>query len=800
MQYTYRVPQELNEEIAVGKRVVVQFGKRKIYTGIILQIHENKPPDHQAKYILSVMDNVPLFSDEHLRFWKWIADYYMCTLGEVMNAAVPPGLKLESQSRVVLRHDAPTEIVLDALEIPIVTKLKEVGALTIDEVDKITHRKNSFKYIQSLYEKGIITIEEDIQERYTPKAVNFIRLADGLGQEQAMKEAYDDLERAAPVQLSLLMRLQMVDPDRVGVERPEFLKEYGFSSAPLKGLMDKGYVLQERREVDRIIYEGQAEPSDHELTNDQQQCLIDVEHGFKLEKPVLLHGITSSGKTHVYIELIRKALDQGGQVLYLLPEISLTTQLIRRIQAFFGEQVMVNHSRFNENERMEIWEKVRDGSCRVLMAPRSGIFMPFTDLKLIIVDEEHETTYKQMEPSPRYHARDASIVLAKIFHANIVLGSATPSVETYFNSKGIKYHLTEMKQRFSGVNLPEFTVVDMGEERRNKRNKGVFSSILLDRLNHILAEKEQAILFQNRKGYVPITECTECSWSPSCVHCDITLTYYRGEDRLRCHFCGYSTPPVTQCAACGSTSLQMSGYGTERIEAELQLHFPDARIHRLDQETARKKSALEHIVSAFEKREIDVLIGTQMIAKGLDFDNLRLVGIVDADHALNFPDFRAFERSFQLFTQVAGRAGRRKQKGEVIIQTNQPAHRIIQTVTDHDYDTFYAAEIADRKRYNYPPYTRLVRVTLKHRERSIVQRTAGQLAYLLKTQMDDHVLGPQEPYVSRIRNQYIQIILIKIDPSLPLSPTKKFILGCVHQIKGQKAHASVRILCDADPF
>ena len=498
-------------------------------------------------------------------------------------------------------------------------------------------------------------------------------------------------------------------------------------------------------------------------------------------------------------QLIEDCIRKGKQVLYLLPEISLTTQLIKRIQTYFGDRVLVNHSKFNKNERLEIWQKIKNQEADVLLAPRSGIFMPFNDLGLIIVDEEHENTYKQSEPSPRYQARDSSIVLGQITGAKILLGSATPSVESMHNAKQEKYGLVHLSNRFSGVTPPEFEVVDMRDEKKKHKNKGIFSSVLLQHIQKNLENKEQVILFLNRKGYVPITECNECSWSPRCIHCDITLTYYRKENRLRCHFCGYNIAPVSQCPACGNTAMKMLGYGTERIESELATLFTSARIQRLDYESTRTKSAFENIITGFENKEIDILVGTQMLTKGLDFDNLSLVGILDADHALNFPDYRAFERSFQLFTQVGGRAGRRKTQGKVIIQANQPEHPVIQQVMNGDYAGFFDKEIEDREKFHYPPFGRLIKITVKHKDYLHTEKAAEMLAYLLREKLGGMMLGPEEPYVTKIRGLFIRQILIKIVPPMPLKGVKNVLSEKLQIFKTNKDYRQVRVVVDVDP-
>ncbi|MBI1305979.1 MAG: primosomal protein N' [Bacteroidetes bacterium] len=800
-EYTYRVPQELNELVDVGKRVVVQFGKRKIYTGLVLSVGEESPAEYDSKYILSVLDDVPVVSETQFKFWRWISSYYLCSLGEVMNAALPAAMKLESESKVSLKDGVDTQNVeLDLGEQAIVHLLEDSGGMSLNELDKITGKKSNFRYIKSLYEKGLISIREELLERYVPKFVTYVSFRNEFAEHSNRKDLFNELENKYPLQLEVLLRLISADPGNEGVDRNQFIKQFKLSKSSVKTLVKNQILKEENRVVDRVRFDLDDELKENHLTGDQAEVYAKMNELFPEEKPVLLQGITSSGKTHVYIQLIEDAIKNGRQVLYLLPEISLTTQLIHRIQSYFGDLVAINHSRFSDEERQEIWDKVFRNEVKILLTPRSGIFMPLHDIGLIIVDEEHEQAFKQSEPNPRYHARDLSIVLAGLYKAHLVLGSATPSVETQFNARHGKYGRVVLENRFKGVALPGFELVDMRQERLQKKNSGVFSSVLVDALKKTFEQGEQAILFQNRKGYVPITECPECSWTPRCVNCDITLTYYRFEDRLKCHFCGYSTPPVTECKACGSPVLNISGYGTERIEHELLDLFPDIRVHRVDQESTRKKHALENIIRKFENRETDVLIGTQMIAKGLDFDHLKLVGIIDADHALNFPDFRAFERSFQLFTQVAGRAGRRSDPGTVIVQTNQPEHPVLASVVQHDYETFYQSEIQERSKFQYPPFSRLIRITLKHKDKAIVHQASQHLGMMMKQRLGDFLLGPLEPYVSRIRGLFLRQMIVKIVSPLPLNGTKQFVDQCVQLTKGERSFSTVRIIVDVDPY
>lgn len=809
VEYTYRVPRELEAEVAVGKRAIVQFGRKRIYSGLILEISDRPPKSYEAKYLLTILDDRPVITETQFRFWRWIADYYMCSMGEVMNAALPAAMKLESQSKVALSEMALNwnanreqliETGIDILEVAILDVLATGIDLTIDQVGEVTGKANPYKYIKSLYDRGFIEIFEDIREKYSAKRLRMVRISAHILEKNLLDEVFDSLEKKAPRQLNALMVLVSEKKEKVGMESALLAKVSGSGSGTIRSLIDKGILEEFFVEVDRIVIDYPDELRKNELNQDQELALAAVHEGLNEKKVVLLHGQTSSGKTHIYIRLMEEALEQGRQVLYLLPEISLTTQLIRRVRAYFGDKVMVSHSKFTMNERMEIWNKLVNKEIQMVMAPRSGVFMPFADLGLIIVDEEHETSYKQAEPSPRYHARDAAVVLAQMWNAGIVLGSATPSIESYYNAEKGKYHLVQLEGRFSGSDAPAFETIDMRRARKQKEVTGLFSLTLKERIRNVLDEKEQVILFLNRKGYVPVSECDACGWSPKCVQCDITLTYYKYDNKLRCHYCGYSRDPVNQCPACGNTSITMKGYGTERVEDEVKLLFPEAVVQRFDANTTRKKSAFEAIIKRFENREVDVLIGTQMITKGLDFEHVKLVGVMDADHALNIPDFRAHERAFQLITQVGGRAGRREEQGQALIQTFQPEHAIVRYAMDGDYLSMYHREIMERENFRYPPFNRLIHIQVRDRSYMVAAKAADNLVYRLKPLFGDRLLGPQQPHVSKIRGMYLQSILIKLPVGKSLSVVKGQIRTKIDQVKSDKEFRRTRIIADVDPY
>jgi primosomal protein N' (replication factor Y) len=797
--YTYRVPQELNDSVQKGQRVLVQFGRKKIYAGVIFSLHQKPPEAYQAKYVLGILDDAPILKPEHLDFWSWVAEYYMCTLGEVMRFALPSALKLQSETKIVLKErneDQPVE--LDEAEAIVLEILDQKGVTTAEEIDAAKPGKNTFKILKSLFAKDLIWLEEDVQEKYKPKEKSFIRLESSYQDHRNLEELFNQLEKKSTLQLHVLMSLITDDPKHEGLEKSAFIQKHGLSPSSVKTLTKNGVLMQYTKQVDRMqAFEGNV--LDNQLNADQKEAYQNIDKAFESKNTVLLEGVTSSGKTHVYIQLMEDAIKKGHQVLYLLPEISLTTQLIQRIQTYFGTRAAVYHSKFNLHERYETWMKLHNGDLDIVIAPRSGIFLPFQNLGLVIVDEEHENTYKQFEPAPRYHARDAVSVLSKLTGAKVLLGSATPSIESYKNAMDGKYGYASLMKRYKEVMQPEIEVVHMGDCRKNGQVQGMFSQILLDEIKLTVEKKEQAVLFLNRKGYVPITECNVCSWSPKCTNCDITLTYYKSENHLKCHLCGYATPPISQCPACSNTAIRMIGYGTERIESDLKRIMPDLRTARLDQNTTRSRNSMERIIQSFEQGEIDVLVGTQMITKGLDFERLRLVGILDADHALNFPDFRAFERSYQLMTQVGGRAGRRKNKGKVIIQTNMPGHRIIRQVVEYDYKGMFDAELESRKNFHYPPFSRLIQISVKHKLESTAKNAATDLFQLLQSDFGQHIIGPEQPYVTRVRNMYIYNMLIKVYGSMSLVKVKQIIQVQTSKLKAQKAYKSVRWVLDVDP-
>lgn len=825
--YTYRVPYDWNTAVAIGKRVVVQFGRGKLYSALVRLVHEVPPKQYEAKYIEYVLDEHPVVNPKQLELWDWISTYYMCTPGEVMTAAFPGGLRLTSETKIILNSsfDKQTSAVgLSDKEYLITDALEIRQTLSIQDVEQIIEQKTVYPLIKALMEKGVVIIQEELKEKFKPKIETFVRITPQADNEENLKTVFSALEKKASKQMDVLLayvklseRYQAIaKQDKYKeVKKSELLKIVDGAEAALKSLAKKNILELYERETGRFAKHEYAQKSF--VLNDEQQQVYETilahfgwlknNREIPEKQTVLLHGVTSSGKTEIYIRLIEQAIAKEQQVLYLLPEIALTTQIINRLRKRFGNDVGVYHSKFNENERVEVWNAVLHNNdadntkpaYKLVIGARSALFLPFSNLGLIIVDEEHDSSYKQYDPAPRYNARDGALYLAHIHKAKVVLGSATPSVESYYNAQEGKYALVELLQRYGGLQMPEILIADIKEATQKKMMKSHFSPLLLDGVATVLQQKEQVILFQNRRGFAPQLECNTCAWVPQCVNCDVSLTYHKTSNQLRCHYCGYSVKPPDRCAACGDTDLKTKGFGTEKIEEELTIYFPDAKIARMDLDTTRSKFAHQHIIQNFEDHAIDILVGTQMITKGLDFDNVSLVGILNADNMLNFPDFRSFERSYQLMAQVAGRAGRKNNRGKVIIQTHNPEHSIIQNVVNNDYSSMYVSQLLDRKNFNYPPFFRLIEITLIHRDVDMVNASAKYLADELKRHFKERVLGPEFPIVARVRNLYQKTILLKVEREASVVQAKKIIAEVfVHFKSGE--YKSVRVQLDVDPL
>ena len=806
--FTYRVPFDLNESVEAGKRVVVQFGKKKVYTALIHSISE-KAPKVETKYILGVLDLHPVANQFQFRLWEWIAFYYCCTVGEVMNAALPAALKLASESKIRIVPDVElSEKILSEKEYNLLRALKENGALSISDASRFADLVKIIPLIHNLIEKGYIVTEEEVRERFTPKTLSFIKLTDTYSSEEQLHQLYDKLEKKAPKQLDLLIEYiqlsKIMSNNPVEVSRKELFARIADADSKFKALEKKGVFEEYDKEISRLNYRQATHTAESiELTPEQQRAMQEISDSFAVKNVTLLHGITSSGKTEIYIKLIKQTLDEGKQVLYLLPEIALTTQIINRLQKYFGNEVGVYHSRYNENERVEIWQHVSGTgtqSFNVLLGARSAMFLPFSNLGLIIIDEEHDASYKQYDPAPRYNARDTAIFLASMHGAKVLLGSATPSIESFYNASQGKYGLSTLSERFGGLLLPQVQLVNLKDEHRMKTMQSIFSSALIREVEAALTANEQVILFQNRRGFSLHIDCENCNWIPHCVQCDVSLVYHKKQNQLRCHYCGYTTRIPEKCPDCGGTHLVMKGFGTEKIEEELSLIFPKAKIARMDLDTTRSRFAHQKLIAAFEERKIDILVGTQMVTKGLDFDHVSLVGILNADSLLSYPDFRAFERGFQLMAQVAGRAGRKNKQGKVLIQAFNPSHPILAMVLEHNYEAMYQNQLVERERFNYPPFCRIVQLSLRHVNADLINKAADELAKRLRALFGKRVLGPEYPTVSRIRNQYLKNILVKFEKGIPLPKAKDEIKRAIIRLNAHPDFKSIRVVIDVDPM
>ncbi len=781
-------------------RVAVSFGKSKIYTGLVFKIHQNAPTLYEAKEIHQILDETPIVNSTQLKHWQWIADYYMCALGDVYRAALPSAFLLESETIVYKNEAFSNEDILADNEFLIFEALQHQSQLTIHQIVAILDKKKVMPIVNELIKKSAIYIKEQIYETYKPKLVKYVRLNKKYNSDKGLNNLLEKLSRAKKQKDAILSFFQLTSTKKP-VKTKDLETKANVSSSILKSLVDKNIFEFYHIQTDRINFNGETNAL-KSLNEFQEKALYEIKETFKNRDVTLLHGITSSGKTEVYTKLIQEVLDAGKQVLFLLPEIALTTQIITRLQFYFGDQISVFHSKYSMNERVEVWNNVLENKTKsqIILGARSSIFLPFSNLGLIVVDEEHETSYKQFEPSPRYNARDAAIVLAKIHQAKIVLGSATPSLESYFNAQQNKYGFVELNRRFGNVQLPNIELIDVKEKHRKKEMKGHFSDRLLKLIQEALDEKEQIILFQNRRGYSPIVECKTCGVSPQCPNCDVSLTYHKFKNELRCHYCNYLRAMPNSCAACGSNTLDTKGFGTEQIELELKELFPDFKIGRMDLDTTRGKFGYQKIIGAFEAREIDILVGTQMLSKGLDFENVSLVGILNADTMLNFPDFRAHERAYQMMVQVSGRSGRSKKQGNVAIQTYNPYHQILQQVSITDYKTMYKEQLQERWQYKYPPYFRLIKITLKHRDYNKVDSGVNWLFKALYSSFGENVLGPTAPAIARIRNQYIKNIVIKIPPKQNLVKTKNQVSKIKNTFEAVKNFRPIRFIIDVDAY
>ena len=804
--FTYRVPQLLAPFIQPLQRVVVPFGKKKKYTAIVHSLHEQPPKGYEARYIEQLLEEDPGITAQQLKFWEWMSAYYLCHLGEVMQAALPAGLKLSSET--VIRSIGNFEEIdssdLSDREYLILEALDKAKELSVKDVENIAGIKTVYPIIRGMMQKRLIAAEEEVKDLFRQRTETLVHLHPIYQGEDALHGLLDQLKRA-PKQQELILAFLSLNPGRThdfpAMRKKELLNKAGNAAAAVIQLVKKGVFQLEDVPVSRLS--GTADDDAFiTLSPAQKIALEQVQESFAEGKPALLHGLTGSGKTEIYIQLIEEQIAKKKQVLYMLPEIALTAQIINRLRKHFGRKVQVYHSRFSENERVEVWNAVSSADAEagmIVLGARSSVFLPFRNLGLIIVDEEHESSFKQNEPAPRYHGRDAAIVLASLYKADVCLGSATPSMESYFNAQQGKYSLVKLEERFGGAVLPDVFINDLKEDTKKRRMKGIFSPALVKDMEESLKLNRQVILFQNRRGFAPMIECNNCHWVPHCVQCDISLTYHKAIHQLRCHYCGYSMNVPSTCNECASTDLRMKGFGTEKIEEEIGAIFPDASLARMDLDTTRSKYAYHKLIEDFEQQRIQVLIGTQMVTKGLDFDAVDLVAVLSADAMLNYPDFRAFERSFQLFSQVAGRAGRRQIPGRVLIQTWKPDHPVLKHVQEHDYAAFYKEELEERKRFFYPPFSRLIHITLKHDSTDPLDQAAEALASFLRQTFQTRILGPEYPPVARVRNLYQKRILMKIEPEASLKKVKEELMRQIDHFFKEFPLKNFRLVIDVDP-
>jgi len=800
--FSYRINAEEASSIQQGMRVAVPFGKSKLYTGIAVGVRENIEVTYEIKDIEFVIDEEPILHKDQIKFWEWIASYYMCSVGQVMKAALPKSLLLESET-IILRNDealAVEEDLSDA-EFLILEALEHRKALKVEDVMGILDRKTVLPILKGLLHKNLVFIQEELYNTYRAKTEKYIQLALEYTGEEALRELLDSLTRA-PKQRQAIMTLFMMRSGNRLVKSKDLEDRSGVSRAVIKSLIDKSILQETEQEVSRMLMDAQAGNDLFALNESQEKALAQIKTSFDNAKTCLLHGVTSSGKTEIYVRLIQEALAKGKQCLYLLPEIALTTQLISRLQHFFKHQVLVYHSKYSLNERQEVWSHVLEArEPYVIIGARSALLLPYGDLGLVVVDEEHETSFKQYDPAPRYHARDAAIVLGKLKKANVILGSATPSLETYYNTTIGKFDLVELKHRYGNVLMPEINMIDIKEKHRKKRMTHHFSDTLIEHMKDAFTNGDQVILFQNRRGFAPIMECNTCGHAPQCPNCDVSLTVHQHRNQMRCHYCGYHTIIPLECIACSSNDLDTKGFGTEQIEVEFKEIFPDQNIARMDLDTTRGKYSYEKLIDQVESRAVDCLVGTQMLTKGLDFRHVSLVGVLNADAMLNFPDFRAHERCFQLLTQVAGRAGRTEKRGMVLLQSYNPEHRILQQVSSYDYPTMFKEQLEDRYQFKYPPYQRLIRITFKHRDYNQTLQ-AGQWFVNALNQIEHgvEVLGPEFPPVSRIRNLFHVHVLVKMGKKHHPETIKGFIGKVKRSFESIKQFRAVRCNIDVDCY
>lgn len=808
--FTYSVPAGMGNAIKTGSRVLVQFGKKKFYTGIVESTHSDPPKGYDVKPVTALLDEESIIRYPQLNLWRWIADYYLCSVGEVFKAAVPTGLKPESETFLTLSDfyepDPQTPFKMNERQEIILQVLQSHHHMKLSEIEEESGLKNIAAYLNPLLEEGIVEIDEKIVERYRPKKKVMVQLMAEHSDHDKLHSFLSMTSRSRQQEKTLMAFLDLsgwMNPSATvrDVEKEKLLDAAGVSPAVLRAMCQKGIFKTATKTVNRFAADkDNTTVTLSPLSDLQRKALSEIRQGWRQTPVQLLHGVTGSGKTEIYTHLIAKFLEEGQQVLFLVPEISLTTQLSDRLRKVFGTKLLVYHSKFSDSERVDIWKRLlHTHEPVVVLGVRSSVFLPFAKLGLVVVDEEHEASYKQYDPAPRYNARDTAIVLASMHGAKTILGSATPSVETYWKTHEGKFGLVELPQRYEGAVLPDVEIVNMAEMRKKKEVKGILSSPLRKRILDALHDKRQSILFQNRRGFAPVVVCNECGWTPKCINCDVSMVFHKNLDLLRCHYCGFSQQLPKLCPACGQNSVRVFGYGTERIAEEIQEEFEGYRVKRMDLDSTRNKDAYQEIIEGFAKHDTDILVGTQMVSKGLDFGDVRVVGVLNADTLLNFPDFRSNERAFNMLEQVAGRAGRRKERGTVVIQTVNPEHEVLEFVRKHDYLGFYRNEISDREKFRYPPFTKVINIYIRHKDAMACDRAAVSYTLALRNVFGDRVLGPEKPFVSRIATYYIQSVMLKVESGASMKKVKDLLRKVLADISSNPDIKSSQIHFDVDP-
>lgn len=802
--FTYLVPEEMQCDISRGSRVYVPFGPRKLYTGIVADLHTNTPK-FKVKPIASLLDGTSILRHPQLKFWQWIADYYLCTLGEVYRAAVPTGLKVESETNLSLNKAIDLEEIgqtLTPAEAELLNEVIVADHVRMSDLDRERSHATTARYVSRMLQKGIIVADEKATSSYKAKTIAIVSACNDVKNHEWLHQAFDAVTTATKQERLLISFLELIKNQAVPeVTREELLTKAKVSPGILKAICDKGILKVEKRKINRFDAKPGNKPVElPPLSPLQREALRQIDEQWREKNVVLLRGITGSGKTEIYCHAILSALEAGHQVLYLVPEISLTTQLTDRLRKVFGNRLLVYHSKFSDSERVDIWRKLlHSHEPMVILGVRSSVFLPFAKIGLVVVDEEHEASYKQYDPAPRYNARDAAIMLAHLHGAKTLLGSATPAIDTYYKAQTGKFGLVELLERYQGAQLPDVTVVDMLDSRKRRLTDGLLANPVAENLRHTIKRGRQAIMFQNRRGFAPLIQCTQCGWQPKCQYCDVSMVYHKSIDVMSCHYCGYQMHLPRLCPACGQNSVRIGGYGTERIAEHLHSHFPEARVSRMDLDTTRNKDAYQEIIEDFAGHNTDILIGTQMVSKGLDFANVSMVGVVNADSLLHFPDFRANERAFNMLVQVAGRAGRRNEQGQVFIQTSDAANPLLKFISSQDYSGYYEYELEQRRRFGYPPFTKIIMLYVKHREEAEAARLATRYAGELQKVFGTRVLGPAKPSVARISNYYIQTIMLKIEAVASMIKVKKLLFEIYSRMAADRSFRNAQVYYDVDP-